>query len=142
MILESKSLLVRADFVLGLHQPVDRLTCRRWRRILIEVLPKLLGCAQRCPRAEHVCLHKGQAEGRYTAWLRIPIQRRPSRRRLRLLKAKLRNRLAAGLQLLGGEVRNLGVRRCRKCIGALPLFPRELVGSEVVAGQDIAPLSA
>jgi hypothetical protein len=119
---ERKNLLVRADFILGKNTSAHRLVYHRWRRILIEALPHLLRCAHRCPRAEHVCLHQGEAEGRFSAWLRIPIQRRPSRQRLRQLKAKLRSRLEAGLKPLQGEVLKLGVRRCRNKPEVIPLF--------------------
>lgn len=134
---ERKSLLVRADFVLGKHQPADRLIFHRWRRILIDALPHLLRCAKRCPRAEHVCLHQGEAEGRFSAWLRLPIQRRPNRRRLRQLKAKLRSRLEAGLQPFQGEVLKLGVRRCRNKPEVVPLFD-----AVPVPGIQVVPLSA
>jgi hypothetical protein len=104
-----KSLLVRADFVLG--GAGERLMYKRWRRILIDALPRLLGCAGRCPKAERVRLRAGDA-ARFSGWLRIPIERRPSRRRLRKFKAQLRRRLEAGLAPIGGRVLKLGVRRC------------------------------
>jgi hypothetical protein len=104
-------LLVRADFVLGNRRGADRLWCKRWRRVLKDALPRLLGCANRCPTAE-VCLHDGDGEARYSGWLRIPIERRPSRRRLRKFKAKLRSRLEAGLLAVDGQVIKVGVRRC------------------------------
>jgi hypothetical protein len=110
---DRKTLLVRADFVLGRHQAADRPAYRRWRRILIEALPRLLGCADRCPRAERVRLHKGEGEGRFSGWLRIPVERRPGRKRVRKFKAKLRGRLEAGLLPIDGAVVKFGVRRCR-----------------------------
>lgn len=131
---ERKSLLVRADFVLGKHQIADRLTHLRWRRILVGALPVLLGCARRCSRAEHVRLHRAEGEARFSAWLRIPTQRRPSRTRLRRLKVKLRARLEAGLKAVNGEVLKLGVRRCRTRPDLLPLFSR--LTSD--AGQQVA----
>jgi hypothetical protein len=105
-------LLVRADFVLKSDTITDRRVYKRWRRIFIDALPRLLGCEHRCPQAERVRLHIPGEEGRFTAWLRIPIQRRPSRRRIRKFKARLRARLEAGL-LPPGRVLKVGVRRCR-----------------------------
>lgn len=116
-----KSLLLRADFVLGKGQNVDRMAYRRWRRVLMDALPRLLGCARRCPRAEHVRLHEGDGEGHFSGWLRIPIQRRPSRTRLRRLKGKLRTRLETNLKPVGGEVTKLGIRRMR-LRPPMPLF--------------------
>lgn len=107
-----KRLIVRADFVLGNRPGGGRLACKRWRRVLADALPRLLGCARRCPRAE-VSLHEGEGEAYYSGWLRIPIERRPSRRRLRQMKAKLRARLEAGLLPVDGRVLKLGVRRCQ-----------------------------
>ena len=110
----NKCLLVRADFVLGKSQGGDRPTYHRWRRVLIDALPRLLGCADRCPRAERVRLHKGEGAGRYVGWVRIPVERRPGRRRLRKMKAKLRARLEDSLRPLDGSVVKLGVRRQRR----------------------------
>jgi hypothetical protein len=110
---QNKHLLVRADLVLGTGQGGDRRTLNTWRRILAEALPQLMGCKDRCPAGARVRLHKGHGEGKYSAWLRIPIERRPSRRRLRKLKARLRGRLEAGLLPVGGKVLKVGVRRCR-----------------------------
>jgi hypothetical protein len=110
----NKCLLVRADFVLGRSQAGDRPTYHRWRRVLIDALPRLLGCADRCPSAERVRLHKGEGAGRYVGWVRIPVERRPGRRRLRKMKAKLRARLEDSLRPLDGSVVKLGVRRQRR----------------------------
>jgi hypothetical protein len=110
----NKCLLVRADFVLGKSQGGGRPAYHRWRRVLIDALPRLLGCTERCARAERVLLHKGEGEGRYVGWLRIPVERRPGRRRLRKMKAKLRARLEDSLRPLDGEVVKLGVRRQRR----------------------------
>jgi len=63
---ERKSLLIRANFVLGKHQVADRLTYLRWRRVLVEALPILLGCARRCPHAERVRLHRNEGEARFS----------------------------------------------------------------------------
>jgi hypothetical protein len=132
-----KSLLVRADFVLGGHEAADPLVFRRWRRILFQALPRLLGCADRCPEAEDVCLHKGSPAGRYTAWLRIPTRRRPNRRFVARLGRKLWSRLDDGLRPLGGRVLKLGVRRYRAPI--LPfLAPAETAPGET-APPEIAP---
>lgn len=125
---DRKSLLVRADFVLGNRLGGDRVACKRWRRVLAEALPGLMGCAARCPQAQ-VCLHKGEGEARFSGWLRIPVERRPSRRRLRKFKAKLQSRLETNLLPIDGRVVKLGVRRCRVRVAeaepvALPLpFP-------------------
>src|SRR5262245_56394038 len=121
----TKSLLVRADFVLGNRRGGDRLTCKRWRRALAAALPGLLGCADRRP-AVRVRLHEGEGEARFSGWLRIPIERRPSRRRLCRFKAKLLTRLEAGLRPIDGEVIKLGVRRCaarRPGTAAQPSLP-------------------
>lgn len=105
-----KYLLVRADFALGGEAGGDRLFYKRWRRPLEAALPGLLGCATRCTRAV-VRLHEGDGPAWYTGWLRIPVLRRPGRKRLRRLKARLRERLEAGLSPIGGRVLKLGVRR-------------------------------
>jgi hypothetical protein len=105
-----KSLLVRADFVLGTPSGEARLSYKRWRRFLADILPRLLGCAQRCPKAV-VRLHQGEGEAYYTGWLRLPIRRRVSRKRLRLFRAQLRARLEAGLLPIGGRVLRLGIQR-------------------------------
>lgn len=108
---ERKSLLVRADFVLGKDRPADRLFYRRWRKILTAALPTLLGYSRLCPTAEHVCLHDGEQEGHFTAWLRLPVRRRPSRRWVRQLAEKLYRRLGEGLRPIHGEVLKVGIRR-------------------------------
>jgi hypothetical protein len=110
----NKCLLVRADFVLGNSLGGDRPTYHRWRRVLIDALPRLLGCADRCARAERVRLHKGEGQGRFVAWVRIPVERRPGRKRLRKMKANLRRRLEDSLRPLDGSVVKLGVRRQRR----------------------------
>jgi hypothetical protein len=108
-----KSLLIRADFVLGEGRGGERVAYRRWRRILSEALPRLMGCADRAPRAERIRLHDGEANGSFSGWVRLPIQRRPSRKRLRKFRAALRNRLEAALHPIDGRVVKVGVRRCR-----------------------------
>ena len=112
-----KSLLVRADFVLGKRQGGDERTYKRWRRILRDALPRLLGCERRCPKAERVRLREqaseGEGEGRFSGWLRIAIQRRPGRKRLRKFEERLRRRLEANLLPIDGQVVKVGVRRCR-----------------------------
>src|SRR3954452_19979135 len=81
-------LLVRADFVLDRSRGGDRLTFKRWRRGLAEALPSLMGL----PGSRAVVqLHYGEEEGRYSAWLRVPIQRLPKRKRLGKIKARLRD---------------------------------------------------
>ena len=105
-----KSLLVRADFTLDRSQGGDRLTFKRWRRVLAEALPRLLGVADRCPRAV-VSLHDGEEQGRYSAWLRLPVERSPGRELVRRIKENLRGRLQAVLLPVGGELIKFGVRR-------------------------------
>lgn len=119
-----KSLLVRADFVLGNNSGGDQHACRRWRRILADALPRLMGCSRRNPEAR-IRLHEGQAEACYSGWLRIPVERRPNRKRLRRLKAKLRGRLEAGLLPIGGRVLKVGVRRCRPRQAAPVVLPMQ-----------------
>ncbi len=121
---ERKSLLVRLDFILGKGQTAPRVIYCRWRRVLIEALPKLLGCSQRCPRAEHVCLHHGEGEGHFSAWLRIPVQRRANRKLLRKLKSKWLTRLDEGIKPMNGEVVKVGIRRCHRIKEFLPLFAK------------------
>jgi hypothetical protein len=107
-----KSLLVRADFVLG-KQLGDRRTYKRWRGILVDALPRLLGCEHRCPRAERVRLRCVESGARFSGWVRIPIERRPGRKRLRKIKERLLVRLQTSLLPIDGSVVKLGVRRCR-----------------------------
>jgi hypothetical protein len=108
-----KSLLVRADFVLGQHQAGDRRTYKRWRGILVDALPRLLGCERRCPRAEKVRLRSVEGGARFSGWLRIPVERRPGRKRLRKFKERLLGRLETNLLPIDGRVVKVGVRRCR-----------------------------
>jgi len=107
-----KNLLVRADFVLGRRQDADRRVFKRWRNILVDALPRLLGCEHRCSRAEKVRLRSIEGEMRFSGWLRIPIQRRPGRKRVRKFKERLRSRLEASLRPIDGQVVKVGVRRC------------------------------
>jgi hypothetical protein len=109
-----KSLLVRADFVLGAHKAGDRRAYKRWRAILRKALPRLLGCERRCPESEKVRLRCVEGEPRFTGWLRIAIQRRPGKKRIRKFKERLRRRLEASLLPIGGAVIKVGVRRCRR----------------------------
>ena len=128
-----KCLIVRADFALGNRPAGDRLACKRWRRLLCDALPRLMGCSHRCPQAV-VRLHKGDGEARYTAWLRIPIERRPSRKRLRKLKAKLLARLEAGLLPIDGRVLKLGARRRSPRLDGPMILPMPSL-AEKQAGQ-------
>jgi hypothetical protein len=130
---DQKSLLVRADFTIGQGQDVDRIIYHRWRRILIDALPRLLGCSRRCPQAEHVCLHKGEGEGRYSAWLRIPVLRRPGRSFVQRLEIKLKERLESGLKPMKGEVLKMRVRRCQVLPEVLPLFEEIAVETPILA---------
>jgi hypothetical protein len=107
-----KSLLVRADFALDRSRGGDRLTFKRWRRVLAGALPRLMGFGDHCTRAV-LRLHEGPEEGRFSLWLRLPVSRRPSRKRLGKIKAKLRDRLESVLLPVGGDVIKLGVRRCQ-----------------------------
>ena len=118
-----KSLLVRADFTLDRSRGGDRLTFKRWRRVLAEALPRLLGFGGR--RAV-LRLHEGEEQGRFSLWLRLPVRRRPGRKRLGAIKAKLRDRLESVLLPVGGDVIKLGVRRCQPR-RASPLVPHETV---------------
>jgi hypothetical protein len=108
-------LLVRADIVLGKGRASDRRTYRRWRRILHDALPSLLGCERICPKAEKVRLRGvlGQGEASFSGWVRLTVQRRPGRKRVRKLLQRLRRRLEENLLLVGGQVVKFGVRRCR-----------------------------
>jgi hypothetical protein len=145
---ERKSLLVRADFVLGKDRPADRLSYRRWRKILTAALPSLLGYSRLCPTAEHVCLHDGEQEGHFTAWLRLPVRRRPSRRSVRQLAGKLYRRLEAGLRPIHGEVLKVGIRRqfegTAKTVPApefMPLFRDPAPSSDVLHASEPAGYS-
>ncbi len=112
MSLIHKSLLVRADFVLGHSTGSSGRAYKSWRHILRDALPRLLGCANRCRRAR-VRLRGREDQVRYTGWVRIPVERRPGRKRVRKLKERLRARLESGLLPIDGSVLKLGVRRCR-----------------------------
>jgi hypothetical protein len=107
-----KTLLVRADFVLARRQDPDRRAYKRWRNILFDALPRLLGCERRCRRAEKVRLRSVGGEMRFSGWLRIAVQRRPGRKRIRKFKERLRARLESSLLLIDGQVVKVGVRRC------------------------------
>jgi hypothetical protein len=133
-----KSLLVRADFVLGNRRGGARLACKRWRRVLADALPQLLGCADRRPDVR-VRLHDGEGEARFSGWLRIPIERRPSRRRLRKMKAKLQARLEAGLLPIDGQVIKLGVRRVKHRPAPAAPFTLEAPPEAVVLPEVSAP---
>jgi hypothetical protein len=89
-----------------------------------------------------VCLHEGEGEARFSGWLRIPVRRRPGRRRLRALKKKLLERLGAGLLPVDGRVVKLGVRRCRPREAAaevlpLPVSPVEAAAVLPLPGQPV-----
>lgn len=109
----SKNLLVRADFVLGKTRGGDRRVFKRWRNILMDALPRLLGCERRCSRAEKVRLRSVEGEMRFSGWLRIAVQRRPGRKRIRKFKERLRARLESSLLPIDGQVVKVGVRRSR-----------------------------
>ena len=117
-----KFLLVRAEFVLDRSRGGDRLMFKRWRRALAEVFPRLLGYANRCDRTA-VRLHYGEEEGRFTGWLRLPVERLPNRRHLHDLKAKLCDRFETALLAVGGDVIKFSIRRSRvnKAIVSEPL---------------------
>ena len=121
MLSRQKCLIVRADFALSNRPGGDRLTCKRWRRVLGDALPRLIGCAHRCPKAV-VRLHEGDGEARYTAWLRLPSERRPGRKRLRRFKAKVLARLEEGLRPIDGRVIKVGAcRRSPRAVGPMIL---------------------
>jgi hypothetical protein len=107
------SLLVRADFVLGHSQPGDRRAYKRWRGILRDVLPRLLGCERRSAHAEKVRLRSVEDHPLFSGWVRIPIERRPGKKGLRKLAERLCNRLERSLLLVDGRVVKIGIRRCR-----------------------------
>jgi hypothetical protein len=107
-----KFLLVRADFVLDRSRGGSRLLFKQWRRALAGFFPKMLGCATRADRSV-VRLHHGEEQGRFTGWLRLPVERLPGPQGLRGIKAKMRDRLEAALLAVGGDVLNFGVRRYR-----------------------------
>jgi hypothetical protein len=109
---KQRSLLVRADFVLGEQTNAERAVYRRWRRVFVNALPKLMGCADRCESAERISLHSEEQFGSFTGWVRIPILRRPDRKQLRKLKRRLRDRLETSLAPIHARVIKLGVRRC------------------------------
>jgi hypothetical protein len=123
------SLLVRADFVLDRSRGGDRLTFKRWRRGLAAALPALMGFPE--SRAL-VWLRQGEEQGRYSVWLRVPVEALPKRKRLARIKAALLGRLEAALLAVGGDVIKLGVRRSR------PRHELRLVAPEPVQLQ-IAP---
>jgi hypothetical protein len=103
----TRFLLLRADFVLG--EQGNPVMFKRWRRVLTDALPRLLGCANRAPTARV----RLRGSGRFSAWVRIPVQRRPGARRVRALTARLRQRLEAALLPVGGRVLKLAIRRYR-----------------------------
>ena len=115
------SLLIRADFVLGERDGGERIAYKRWRRILSEALPHLMGCARHAPKAERVRLHDGEAPAIFSGWVRVPTQRRPGLERVRKFRAKVRSRLEAALRPIDGRVLSLGVRRCRDVRRAGPV---------------------
>jgi hypothetical protein len=138
---QRKSLLVRADFVLGAGAPADRRTIKRWRGILKKALPGLLGCQRRCPEAVKVRLRGAEGEPHFSGWLRIPVQRRPGRKRVRQLRERLRRRLEASLLPIGGSVVKLGVRRCRGEVLPMAAPPAPPVTLELpVVAQVVAPV--
>jgi hypothetical protein len=138
-----KSLLVRADFVLGHSPESDRRTYKRWRGILRDVLPRLLGCERRCPRAEKVRLRSVADHPLYSAWLRIPIERRPDKKRVRKLTERLRTRLERSLLLIDGSVVKLRVRRCRpRAEAGENILVHDACENVLVNPVDTAPVAA
>src|SRR5262249_35856197 len=98
-----------------------------------------MGCADRCRRAEKVRLHKGEGAGSFSGWLRLPLERRPGRKRFRKLKARLRGRLESGLGPIDGELLKLSMRRCRPTIRvAAPAVASE-APAEIVPVQPSVP---
>jgi hypothetical protein len=127
-------LLVRADFVIGQHSHPDSAVCRRWRRVFMQALPRLMGCADRAPAAERVSLHEGEVAGSFTGWVRIPMMRRPDRKKLGKFKRKLRERLEASLTPMDGCVLKLGVRRCTERGAEKSLF--SFAGAGQISGDE------
>src|SRR5262249_41457681 len=105
-----KSLLLRADFTLDRSRGGDRLIFKRWRRVLADALPRLMGCADRCSRVV-LRLREGEEQGRFSLWMRLPIDRFPARERLRKLQEKLRARLESVLLAVGGDIVKFVLRR-------------------------------
>jgi hypothetical protein len=107
----SKCLLLRADF--ALVGGGDKVMSKRWRRVLVDALPPLLGYAGKA----RVRLHD---TGSFTAWVRIPVERWPGSNRLHALTTRLRARLEDALLPVSGLVLDLAVRRFRKKLALLP----------------------
>ncbi len=78
---------------------------------------RIVATALRCS------LHYGEEEGRFTGWLRLPVERLPNRKRLQKLKAKLCDRFETALLAVGGDVIKFSIRRSRvnKAILSEPL---------------------
>jgi hypothetical protein len=107
-----KTLLVRFDFILDRSRGGDRLVFKRWRRVLAAALPGLMGLSRCCPRAV-LRLRHGEEQGRFSGWLRIPVERHPGLDRLRRIREKLQEKLESVLIAVGGEVLKVVVRRLR-----------------------------
>jgi len=116
-------LLARADF--ALTGGGDRGLLKRWRRVLAGSLPALMGRAGKA----RVRLHE---TGSFTAWMRLPVERRPTRGRTRALEARLRDRLEAALLPVRGLVFDLRVRRFRRK-AELALFGPSVAGPRPLA---------
>lgn len=97
-------LLVRADF--ALTGGGERVMLKRWRRVLSATLADLLGHEGKV----RVRLHD---TGSFTAWLKIAVDRRPTRKRVRAREGRLRAKLAAALLPVRGLVFDLTIRRFR-----------------------------
>jgi hypothetical protein len=67
-----KSLLVRADFILDRSRGGSALVFKRWRRVLAEALPRLMGLGNRCSRAV-VRLHRGEEQGGFPPGFASPV---------------------------------------------------------------------
>jgi hypothetical protein len=132
-----KTLLVHADFLLDRSRGGDRLIFKRWRRALAEFLPRIMGISKRCSRAR-VRLHYGEEQGRFSVWLRIPVERYPGRKRLQRIKEKLREKLESALLAIGGDVVKFGIRRCQRKPVLLDLAQPELTPLRLAQSDETA----
>src|SRR5262245_5590989 len=94
-----------------------------------------MGLGSRCSRAV-VRLHRGEEQGRFSAWLRIPVRRHPGRDGFRKIRQKLHDKLESVLLAVGGEVIRFGVRRLRPKT-VLSLEHPETIPLRLTPSQDL-----